>query len=366
LLADPARIKRLAGGRVGLLANRTSLTTQGVGTAEALAQALQGRGQGLVRLFAPEHGWSGGEPDGMQDAIEPATGLPVHSLYGPRRRPEPDSLRDLDIIIVDLQDVGVRCYTYGVTSALLLRAFAELPGKQVLICDRANPLGPAQAGPRLDPRLRSFIGYFDLPFVHGLSLGGILRDWAAKSAPGLSVDVVEAPETLSPPAVWIPPSPSLGGWDAARLYPGLVLLEGTNVSEGRGTPHAFRSVLAPGLEAGHLAGEIGSWNLGVIAKVGPNILPSQGKFADKLCSGVLLAPIDDTPKLAFGVRLLDWLKRNYAEFAWRKERVMATSDGAAFSPTDGTMIDYLIGNSGLRSDIDAGVEAKTLVSRWAS
>lgn len=375
LLADRTLVARLAGVRVGLLANRTSQTAEGIDAAAALARALGSGQRGLVRLFAPEHGWSGIEAEGDVDATEPATGLPVHSLYGQRRAPDPAALADLDVILVDLQDVGVRCYTYGSTAALLLRSFARLVGKEVWVLDRSNPLGAGQAGPRLDPALRSFIGYFDLPFVHGRALGAMLRDWAAEAVPGLAVTVVAAPAKLAPPALWVPPSPSLRDWDAVRLYPGLVLLEGTNVSEGRGTAqNAFRAVLAPELDGVRLAEAINSWGCEIFAKP-RQLTPTHNKFANVICDGVVLSielkgsirsTINEVRALQFGIRLLDWLKRNHAPFAWRRGRVMATADGEHFTPVEGFMLDYLIGDSGLRRDLDAGVAPETLVARWAS
>jgi uncharacterized protein YbbC (DUF1343 family) len=288
----------------------------------------------------------------------------VHSLYGPRRAPDAAALADLDVVLVDLQDVGVRCYTYASTAALLLRALARQPDKEALLCDRANPLGPGHAGPRLDPALRSFIGYFDLPFVHGRTLGGLLGDWARQALPGLCVTRVDAPAALAPPAPWVPPSPSLRDWDAVRLYPGLVLLEGTSVSEGRGTPYPFRAVLAPGLDGAGLADAIRGWSVPVAAA--PILLrPESGKFAGEECTGVALTLTGEVPALDFGVRLLDWLRRNHGAFAWRLGRVMATADGERFTPTDGPLLDYLIGDAGLRRDLDAGAGPDALVARWA-
>jgi len=159
LLDDPARLR---GRRIGLLANQASVTAGFVPTAQALAAALDG---GLVRLFSPEHGWSGFDPagDDVADAREPATGLPVVSLYGPRRAPEAAHLADLDTVVIDLQDVGVRCYTYAATAARLAVACAE-HGVEVIVCDRPNPLGDGIEGPPRDPSLRSFVAWLDVPF----------------------------------------------------------------------------------------------------------------------------------------------------------------------------------------------------------
>jgi len=193
LLAEPGRF--LDGRRVALLANQASLTGAGAPTLEALRASP---GIELVALLTPEHGWSGFEDDAtpVADRRDPRTGLPLVSLYGPRRRPSAEVLRSFDAVVVDLQDVGVRCYTYATTVALLCEAAAET-GTRVVVCDRPNPLGRRVDGPPLDPALRSFLGYLDVPFQHGLTIGALL----AQATRGLGVDlrVAEADAALQPP-----------------------------------------------------------------------------------------------------------------------------------------------------------------------
>ena len=367
LLADADMVARLRRRRVGLLSNRACMTRDGAQTAHALARALGTGARGLVRLFAPEHGWSVAEGAGVGDGIEPGLGLPVHSLYGPRRAPAPEALDDLDAVIVDLQDVGVRCYTYATTAALVL---ATLAGRRVeaIVCDRPNPLGTRVAGPMLDPDLRSFVGYFDMPYRHGRTLGTLLGDFTSWRLDGkVELTVIPAgDEPLAPPGPWTPPSPALPDWEAVLLYPGLVLLEGTNVSEGRGTDAPFRSVAAPGLD-----GEALATHLNAVPETGVRASPTQyvpgsGKLVGKTCGGVRLEVPDPNTVdgLAFGVHVLAWLATRYADFAWTEATVPVAddSDPLQFTARQGFFIDYLLGDTGLRQAIGDGAAA--ILARW--
>ena len=209
LVADPARWLR--GRRVALLANQASLTSGHRPSVDALAAALGG---GLVALLTPEHGASGFEEDAtaVPDGCDARTGLPVVSLYGPRRRLDAAFLQGLDAVVVDLRDVGVRCYSYPTSVALLLEAAAET-GTEVVVCDRPAPLGGRVDGPALEPARRSFLGYLDVPFQHGLTLGEVARFHARRigGAP-LTVLAAEGWERGAPdPATFVPPS---DGWSA--------------------------------------------------------------------------------------------------------------------------------------------------------
>ena len=250
LLADPGRF--LGGARrVALLANQASLTGDGRTTLEALRAHPDVE---IKALLTPEHGWSGFEDDAtpVPDATHPTAGLAQHSLYGPRRRPDAAVLRSLDAVVVDVQEVGVRCYTYATSLALLLEAAAE-SGTRVVVCDRPNLLGGRVDGPALDPRLRSFLGYLDVPFQHGLTIGELASLYAATALAG-RVDLTVAPlegwsrdDPVRGP--WVPPSPGLPTLASALTYPGIVLLEGCNLSEGRGTTLPFQLIGAPWLDA---------------------------------------------------------------------------------------------------------------------
>ena len=194
-------------GRVALLANQASLTSGRRPTASALQAVL---GDRLVALLTPEHGASGFEEDAtaVPDGFDSRTGLPLHSLYGPRRRPDASLLAGLDAVVVDLRDVGVRCYTYATSVALLLEAAREA-GTEVVVCDRPGLLGPRVDGPALEPARRSFLGYLDVPFQHGLTLGELMRLQARRlgGAPLRVVEVRGWRRSDADPGDFVPPSP---------------------------------------------------------------------------------------------------------------------------------------------------------------
>ena len=371
LIADDALVGRLRRMRVGLLSNRACLTQAAEPSARALARALGSGQRGLVRLFAPEHGFDvvAAEGAGIADGIEPELGLPVHSLYGPRRAPAPDMAADLDTVIIDLQDVGVRCYTYATTAALMVAALAG-SGIEVILCDRPNPLGGSRAGPALDPQLRSFVGYLDVPFRHGQTLGTMLADFAAhRLSDSVAMTVMAADaEAFAPPVPWTPPSPSLADWDAVRLYPGLVFLEGCNVSEGRGTDTPFRCIAAPGVDGDGLAAFVNGMANGGVHARSTSTVPASGKLKGEICTGVRLdvADFGIVDGLALGVRVLCWLAENYSDFAWTESTVPVAdpTEPLVFSARSGYFIDYLLGDGSLRTGIDGGQAADTILARW--
>ena len=372
LLADTPQVAALRGRRVGLLSNAACLTADGRTTAAALAAAIgvatDARPSGLVRLFAPEHGFAAAAGAGaaVADGRDPATGLPVHSLYGPRRRPAASALADLDTVVIDLRDVGVRCFTYAATAAQLIEALSSAaPAVSAMICDRPNPLGSRQAGPRLDPAQRGFLAYLDVPFVHGRTLGALLathNDRIAQPAP-LTVMAPGAGDTP-----WQPPSPGLRAPASVQLYPGLVLVEGTNLSEGRGTDTPFRVAAAPWLDGPALAAALNAVAETTRARAEPvTVTPAHGKCAGEACHGVHVTPIDAAADgapvdgLALGVHLLAILRR-HESFRW-----IAAGPGAApAEPDEPAFIDRLMGSDSLRRALDAGANADTILADWAA
>ena len=372
LLADEALIARLRRQRVALLGSLASVTADYVPTSLALTRAIGSGQTGLVRLFAPEHGWSGVAPEGalLGNDTDQVTGLPVLSLYGPRRAPDPQAHAGLDAVIVDLQDVGVRCYTYATTAVMLIESLIGCD-MEVVVCDRPNPLGRRMAGPWLDPALRSFIGYLPVRFQHGRRLGQMLAAFARTLPNAPPIRVISAPaRRYAPPQSWLPPSPGLPDWEAALLYPGLVLLEGACVSEGRGTPSPFRCAVAPGLDGVALAEAVNGWpNTGVRARP-TRCTPARGKYHGEICDGVQFhlesgASVD---ALGLGVRLLHWLRAQYRDFAWLPAKIPVPEPGGhlMFFTADGFMVDYLLGDTGLRVGIEAGDAPDPIISRWAT
>lgn len=370
LLADPERY--LDGRRVALLANQSSLTAAGTPTLEALRAAP---GIELTALLTPEHGWSGFEDDAtpVEDRRDPRTGLALHSLYGPRRRPGADVLRTVDAVVVDVQEVGLRCYTYATTTALLCEAAAEV-GTRVVLCDRPSLSGPRVDGPMLDPALRSFLGYLDVPFQHGRTIGEAVA-WGTRH---LDVDLRVAPVSGwsrgdPAPAPFVPPSPGLPTPEAVALYPGLVLLEGTNLSEGRGTTLPFQVIGAPWLEGYAFARALEALDLPGLRFRPVTFRPRSDRHAGAVCEGVQLHVTDAAMlrPLEAVVRILAHVRAAHPEFAWTDAGALpwATLPGAGepwFEPVRGPLVDALLGDASARAVIDGTRGWDEVAAAWAA
>lgn len=257
LLSDSLHLVR--GKRVGLITNHTGTTPDGSSTIDLLHRAP---GVTLAALFAPEHGLRGVAAAGERIAsgVDSATGVPIHSLYGETRVPTPEMLQDIDVLVYDIQDVGARVYTYQWTMALSAEAAAKA-GRRFLVLDRPNPVrGDRVEGGVLDTAYRSFVGQYPVALRYGLTAGELLRYLVAAGLIDADVTVVPMTgwrrdlwweETGLP---WHNPSPNIRSPDAALLYTGTVFFEGTNLSEGRGTPRPFQLVGAGWLtDAGAIA-----------------------------------------------------------------------------------------------------------------
>jgi uncharacterized protein YbbC (DUF1343 family) len=367
LLAEPRRF--LDGRRVALLANQASLTSDGTPTLEALRAAP---GLDLVALLTPEHGWSGLEDDAtpIDDRRDPRTGLPLWSLYGPRRRPAAEALRSVDAVVVDLQEVGVRCYTYATTVALLVEAAAET-GTPVLVCDRPNLLGERVDGPALDPRLRSFLGYLDVPFQHGRTMGALLGRTLGLQHPHLRVVPMEEGSADTVPTPFVPPSPGLPTAEAVALYPGLVLLEGTNLSEGRGTTLPFQLMGAPWLDGYALARELTELDLPGLRFRPVTFRPRSDRNAGELCHGVqwhVVEPAALRP-LEAALRVLAHVRERHAAFAWVDAATLPWSEhpdaGAPWhEPARGALVDALVGDGSVRAVVDGERAFEEVAAEW--
>jgi uncharacterized protein YbbC (DUF1343 family) len=294
LLSDSSAL--IAGQRLGLITNQTGIDAHGVSTIDRLSD-LAGWSHSplptprLVALFAPEHGIRGAARPGeiVSDTTDGATGLPIYSLYGTNRAPTADQLNSLDILVVDLQDVGARPFTYVSTMVLAMRA-AAAAGKRIVVLDRPNPIGCAMEGPVLDTAFASFIGMLPIPLRHGMTMGELAR--FANAELHIGADLVVVPvkgwrrcmwfdETGLP---WVRPSPNLPDLASVAWYPGTVLFEATNLSVGRGTDAPFRQVGAPWMTRP----SAGRWQLVTFTPRSPG----DGKFADALSQGVRLNPFD--------------------------------------------------------------------------
>jgi len=259
LLADPALRRPLAGRRLALLAHPASVTATLVHSLDALAAV---RGLRLTAAFGPQHGLRGDKQDNMvesPDYHDPALGLPVYSLYGAVRRPTAAMLESFDVLLVDLQDIGCRVYTFITTLRYLLEACAA-QRKAVWVLDRPNPAGRPVEGLLLEPGWESFVGAGALPMRHGLTMAELARWFVATLRLDVELHVIKMQgwQPVAAPGFgwplrersWINPSPNAPNLSMVRCYAGTVMIEGTNLSEGRGTTRPLELLGAPGLDAG--------------------------------------------------------------------------------------------------------------------
>ncbi|HEX9944538.1 MAG TPA: exo-beta-N-acetylmuramidase NamZ domain-containing protein, partial [Thermoanaerobaculia bacterium] len=320
-------IEALAGKRLGLIVHAASVTADGRHAVEVLRE----RGLSVVRLFSPEHGLRGqaAAGKGIESGRDPASGLPVVSLYGDRRRPQPADLEGLDALVFDLQDAGVRFYTYVSTLILALEAAAD-SGVDFVVLDRPNPLGGERIeGPVSAPRdvvPASFLNLAPGPLVHGLTLGEMARYVNAHRERPARLTVV--PMTgwtrrmtwTDTGRSWVSPSPNLRSAEAALAYPGTALLEATNVSEGRGTESSFLLLGAPWLDSSGVATSVPGFHLEP-ASFTPRASPAapNPKYPDEECRGLRVRVTDPATAEPYrlGVTLLALLSRQPG-FEWRE------------------------------------------------
>lgn len=356
LLAEPGV---LAGRRYGLLAHAASLTAD----LRPAHLALAATGHGPAALFGPEHGYHGVEQDMVPAAggREPWTGLPVHSLYGDAAdslRPRPEAFAGLDLLLVDLQDVGARYYTYAATAVWAAEA-ALAAGCAVWVLDRPNPLGGVAVEGNLPrPGYESFVGAFRLPVRHGLTLGELVLLEAGRRGWGDGLEVREIvgwrrgrlwgePADGAPP--WPAPSPNMPSAATARVYPGTCLVEATELSEGRGTTRPFELVGAPWIDPLGLAGRLARRDLPGVRFVPTYFKPQFHKHAGQVCGGVALAVTSahDFQPVRTGVEVLAALyESSPADFAWRRAPYEFVADRPA--------VDLLTGDDRCRRAIEAG------------
>jgi uncharacterized protein YbbC (DUF1343 family) len=296
---------------------------------------------------------------------DPASGIPVHSLYGARRAPEAGDLDGLDCVVVDLPDVGARPYTYLWTSLLMMRACAAA-SVEVVVLDRPNPIGgDAIEGALLDERFRSFVGLFPLPMRHGLTMGEALAMMNARGDGACALRVVAMEgwrrgmrfEATGQP--WILPSPNMPTPDTALVYPGTVLLEGTNLSEGRGTTKPFEIVGAPWIEPRPFAAELASFGLAGVAFRPLHFTPAWDKYANEPCGGIQIHVTNRSefrPVRCGAAIVATAAKLRPDRFRWGDPPYEYEY---AIPP-----IDIISGSAALRETIDAGRDLSGLFEQW--
>jgi uncharacterized protein YbbC (DUF1343 family)/CubicO group peptidase (beta-lactamase class C family) len=316
LAADGFRA--LKGRRVGLVTNHTGVDLGGRSTIDRLHGA---DGVKLVALFSPEHGIRGAVDRPVPDGKDEKTALPVYSLYGARKRPSADQLRGLDTLVYDIQDIGCRFYTYETTLGYVLETAAAHKLK-VVVLDRPNPIdGVTVEGPVLDAKLESFTGYHALPLRHGLTVGELARLFNRERKIGADLEVIPVQGWQRPDLydrtglLWVDPSPNMRTLAAALLYPGVGLLETTNVSVGRGTDRPFEVFGAPWLDGRRLAEALTDARLPGVRFVPVRFTPASSTHAGKECGGVQIFNDDwrQFRSLPVGISIACQLRRLYPE-----------------------------------------------------
>lgn len=315
---------------IGLLTNQTGLDAQGKRTIDVLAAAP---GIKLAAIFSPEHGIFGAvDTTKIDDTTDSATGVPVYSLYGAtdaKRRPPSDVLKKLDAVVMDIQDAGARFYTYETTLGYLLEAAAHA-NTEVIVLDRPDPItGSLVQGPVSQEDLRNFTNYHPVPVRHGMTLGELAQMFNTERKIGARLRVVPMQGWLrgdwfdSTGMMWTNPSPNLRSVNEAALYPGVALVEGTNVSVGRGTNTPFELVGAPWIEPRAFAEYLNARLIAGVRFVPVTFTPAGGPYAKQRCGGVNLIVTDrnllDAPEM--GIELAVALKKLYPE-NWKMERMI--------------------------------------------
>lgn len=319
---------RLRGARIGALLHPASVGLELTHTSTILEHE-SGKLFQLAALFGPQHGYLGNTQDNMiewRSYTHPRLGIPVHSLYGEHRQPTDDMLDNLDVLLVDLQDVGARYYTFIWTMYLCMRA-CERRGIALVVLERPNPInGMATEGAMLDRQYASFIGLHPLPVRHGKTIGELAQLFRCEAFPECKLTVLPMRGWSremwfdQTGLRWVMPSPNLPTLDTATVYPGMCLLEGTNVSEGRGTTRPFELFGAPWIDE-NLAGELNEQKLPGIFFREAYFQPTFNKFAGELCRGAQLHVLDRNSfqPFATGIQIIRTIGRLYPNFFRWKE-----------------------------------------------
>jgi uncharacterized protein YbbC (DUF1343 family) len=361
-----SRIKLLRGERVGLVCNQASVDHDFRHSADLLRSV---EGVDLKALYGPQHGIRGDVQDNMvetEHTMDRETGLPVYSLYSETREPTEEMLADVDVLVCDLQDVGCRIYTFVYTIANCMRAAARL-GKRVIVCDRPNPIGgEAIEGNVLEPEFASFVGQFPLPTRHGMTAGELARMFNSHWGIKCELEVVPLEgwsrelwfdETDAP---WVLPSPNMPTLDSATVFPGTVHLEGTQVSEGRGTTRPFELVGAPYIDAAEFERHLQSIGLPGVRFRAANFLPTFQKHAGQVCGGVQIHVTDrrSFKPVLTGVALVKSCFDLYGErFRWKEPPYEYVFDKNPFDVISGTDV--------LRRSLERGETLEAISDSWA-
>ena len=311
--ADPLR-----GKTFGIITNQTGVDSEGRRTVDLLARRP---GMKLKAIFSPEHGINGTADANVDNGTDAATRVPIYSLYGATRRPTDAMLRGIDVLVFDIQDAGVRFYTYVTTMAYCMEEAAKRH-IAFYVFDRPNPLGgEVIEGPVLDADKLSFTGYFPMPVRYGMTMGELARMFNAENRIGADLHVIEMQdwqrsETYDETGLpWVAPSPNLRHLDAAFLYPGVEILQAGGVSVGRGTSAPFEVLGAPWIDAKALAAELTRRKIGGVTFAATKFTPAQDLYEGQECQGVRITVTSraDLRLMRMGLEIADALNRMYPE-----------------------------------------------------
>jgi uncharacterized protein YbbC (DUF1343 family)/CubicO group peptidase (beta-lactamase class C family) len=344
--------KLLQGRKVGLVTNHTGLALTGETTIDLLAKAP---GVKLVALFSPEHGIRGEVDETVASARDENTGLLVYSLYGETTRPTAQMLEGIDTLVFDVMDVGVRFYTYETTMAYVMEEAARAKIRMVVL-DRVNPInGFRIEGPTLDKSLLGFVGYFPMPVRHGMTMGELAKLFNAENKIGADLAVVPVKnwkreqwfdETGVP---WVNPSPNMRNLNQATLYPGICIIEGANVSVGRGTDTPFEHFGAPWMDGPKLAAALNARRLPGVRFYPTSFTPSSSRFKGERCSGVFMIVTDRSAldSVRLGVEVASAIYRQHST-AFEIDKILR-----------------LLGSAKVLERIKSGEDAARVAASWS-
>jgi len=347
------------GRRIGIIANHTAYDSESRYIVDVFKALRDVR---VAALFSPEHGLYGteGAGDRVDSQTDPVYGLPVYSLYGKTRKPTQEMLREIDVLVFDIQDIGARFYTYISTMALAMEAAAEC-GTHFVVLDRPNPIGGSSVeGPVLESAFASFVGLYPIPVRHGMTVGELAQMFNSEGwlAGGVRAKLAVVPMQGWRRDLWYDqtgllfrkPSPNMPDVETAAVYPGLCLLEGANVSEGRGTSMPFRQFGAPWLDSAKLAAQLNKLNLPGLRFAATSFVPTSSKHKGRTCHGVRLIVTDRDRMEPFwsGVLIVNEIHRMAPDhFEWRAAH-----------------FDRLCGTAAIREAIVARRSLSELADNW--
>lgn len=348
-----------SGRRVGIVTNHTALDRTGRHIVDIFASMTDVT---ITALFGPEHGIQGKEEDGRRigDDTDPTRKIPIYSLYGRTIKPTQAMLRDIDLLVFDIQDIGARFYTYVYTMSLAMEAAAE-NGKRFVVLDRPNPINGLQVeGVVLDQRFASFVGLYPIALRHGMTVGELAKMFNDQGwlKDGVRADLIVIAMKGWRRTMWydqtglrfVKPSPNMPDLETAAIYPGLCLLEGTNISEGRGTDMPFKQFGAPWIDSENLVARLNRLNLPGMRFERASFTPVASKYRQQECRGakVIVTNRDKLEPFFSGVLIVNEICRMYPNaFEWKAKH-----------------FDRLCGTSAIRQAITAQSSLESLRESW--